>query len=320
MLKDEVLKILISNKEGFISGELISRELGVSRTSVWKAVSALKKQGYQINSVNNRGYSLMQLSDVLNEVELRELLGEYDINCYYKEEVNSTNLWVKYSAEEGEQKNSLYIADKQTKGRGRRGRSWLSDKGVGIWMSLLLRPKLSPELASMITIIAALSVAKAIESTEKLQVHIKWPNDIILNGKKLCGILTEMSVDMEGLSYLVCGIGINANTEHFPKELETVATSIYMHTQKVCIRKYLIKEIIKIFLEYYKLFLKKRNLAFIKEEYEVRLIHKDKYISILGKDSVKEVLSKGIDDRGFLIVSDKEGEYSISSGEISIRL
>ena len=172
----------------------------------------------------------------------------------------------------------------------------------------------------MITIIAALSVAKAIESTEKLQVHIKWPNDIILNGKKLCGILTEMSVDMEGLSYLVCGIGINANTEHFPKELETVATSIYMDTQKVCIRKYLIKEIIKIFLEYYKLFLKKRSLAFIKEEYEVRLIHKDKYISILGKDSVKEVLSKGIDDRGFLIVSDKEGEYSISSGEISIRL
>ena len=147
MLKDEVLKILISNKEGFISGELISRELGVSRTSVWKAVSALKKQGYQISSVNNRGYSLMQLSDVLNEVELRELLVEHDINCYYKEEVDSTNLWAKYSAEEGEQKNSLYIADKQTKGRGRRGRSWLSDKGVGIWMSLLLRPSLSPELA-----------------------------------------------------------------------------------------------------------------------------------------------------------------------------
>ena len=320
MLKDEVLKILISNKEGFISGELISRELGVSRTSVWKAVSALKKQGYQINSVNNRGYSLMQLSDVLNEVELRELLGEYDINCYYKEEVNSTNLWAKYSAEEGEQKNSLYIADKQTKGRGRRGRSWLSDKGVGIWMSLLLRPKLSPELASMITIIAALSVAKAVESTEKLQVHIKWPNDIILGGRKLCGILTEMSVDMEGLSYLVCGIGVNANAEKFPKELETVATSLYMHTKKVCIRKYLIKEIIKTFFEYYELFLEKRSLAFIKDEYELRLIHKDKYINILGKDSVKEVLSKGIDEKGFLVVSDKEGEYSIASGEISIRL
>ena len=187
-------------------------------------------------------------------------------------------------------------------------------------MSLLLRPKISPEISSMITIIAALSVAKAIENTEKLQVHIKWPNDIILDGRKLCGILTEMSVDMEGLSYLVCGIGINTNAENFPKELETVATSIYMHTKKVCIRKYLIKEIIKTFFEYYELFLEKRSLAFIKDEYELRLIHKDKYINILGKDSVKEVLSKGIDEKGFLVVSDKEGEYSISSGEISIRL
>lgn len=114
MLKDEVLKILLNNKEGFISGELISNLLGVSRTSVWKAVAALKKEGYEVLSVNNRGYSLIKSADVLNEVELKELLFESDVNCFYKEEVDSTNLWAKYSAEGGEQKNSLYIVDKQT--------------------------------------------------------------------------------------------------------------------------------------------------------------------------------------------------------------
>ncbi len=320
MLKDEVLKILISNKEEFISGEKISDTLGVSRTSVWKAVSALKKQGYLITSVNNRGYSLTRPSDVLNEVELRELLSQSDINCYYKEKVDSTNLWAKYSAEDGEQKNSLYIADMQTKGRGRRGRSWVSDKGVGIWMSLLLRPGISPEIAPMITIIVALCVAKAIEKREDLKVYIKWPNDLIIEGRKLCGILTEMSVDMEGLSYLVCGIGINANANNFPKELENIATSIYMHTGKMCIRKYLIKEIIENFFEYYNVFLIENDLQFIKDEYESKLIHKDKYINIISKDSVREVFSKGIDEMGFLVVLDEGVESRISSGEISLRM
>lgn len=319
MLKEEVLKILFS-EDDYISGELISYKLSVSRTAVWKAINKLKTEGYNIDSISNRGYKLNKDTDVLNEFELKQVLADIDINCNYRETVGSTNIWAKYCAEEGEKKTSLYVAAEQTAGRGRRGRSWISEKDAGIFMSLLLRPEFESDKASMITILAALAVARGIEAVTKLKVQIKWPNDILINNKKVCGILTELSMDMDGISYIVCGIGINTNTVSFSKELEGIASSIYLESSKPCIRKNLIKVVVEHFFKLYDDFILKHDLSFIKQEYENRLIHKDRYIYAVGGHRSLRYMSRGIDENGLLCVEDDSGELiKLSGTEISIR-
>ena len=319
MLKEEVLKILLS-EDDYISGELISSKLSVSRTAVWKAINKLKSEGYVVDSISNRGYKLDKDTDILNEFELKQVLSDIDINCNYKESVGSTNLWAKYSAEEGEKRTSLYVASEQTSGRGRRGRSWSSEKNTGIFMSLLLRPDIEVSKSSMITILAALAVALGIEETTNLKPQIKWPNDILINQKKVCGILTEMSMDMDALSYIVCGIGINTNAVAFSEELRNIASSIYIESSVFCVRKTLIKVILKHFFYLYKEFMIKQNLAFIRKLYEDRLVHKDDYIYAIQGDRSLRYISRGIDDEGFLCVEDESGEISkLSSAEISVR-
>ena len=214
MLKDDILNEL-KNRGDYCSGQELCGRFGVTRTAVWKAVSKLKQEGYNIEARQNRGYRLLSGDDVMNEAELRRALEGNDFlkDCLFFPEIDSTNLEVKRRAEAGAEAPLLIAADTQTAGRGRRGRTWISPPGNDIYMSLLLRPSIRPEHASMLTIVAALAVAGGIREETGLEAGIKWPNDAVVNGKKICGILTEMSTDMEEISYVVPGIGINVNSE-----------------------------------------------------------------------------------------------------------
>lgn len=216
-MKQEILNMLQA-ADGYVSGERISQELGISRAAVWKHIKKFKADGYEIESATNKGYRLISLPDILTEHTIKNGLGTKFIgqNVFVYHETDSTNSRAKenFSVPDG----SLFIAEIQNHGKGRLGRSWEAPEGVGIWLSLLLKPRLSPTEVSQITLIAGLAVCRAIGNNAK----IKWPNDIVIGSKKICGILTEMSAEINMVNFVVCGIGINVNTRRltwsFPKK------------------------------------------------------------------------------------------------------
>ena len=218
-VKTEILKA-IKEEAGFVSGQELCDRFGVSRTAVWKAIGQLKEEGFQIEAVRNKGYRLLSSDDVITEAELMSSMeGGFIKKIVYYEETDSTNIRARKLAEEGAPDGTLVVTDFQNAGRGRRGRMWVSPSGTGIFMSLILRPDILPSSASMLTLVAALAVYDGIKATTGLETVIKWPNDIVAEGKKLCGILTEMSAELEGIHYVVTGIGINANMTEFPEEV-----------------------------------------------------------------------------------------------------
>ena len=207
-VKTEILKA-IKEEAGFVSGQELCDRFGVSRTAVWKAIGQLKEEGFQIEAVRNKGYRLLSSDDVITEAELMSSMeGGFIKKIVYYEETDSTNIRARKLAEEGAPDGTLVVTDFQNAGRGRRGRMWVSPSGTGIFMSLILRPDILPSSASMLTLVAALAVYDGIKETTGLETVIKWPNDIVAEGKKLCGILTEMSAELEGIHYVVTGIGI----------------------------------------------------------------------------------------------------------------
>ena len=249
----------------------------------------------------------------------------------YQEEIDSTNTEAKRQALE-ENHGLLIIAEEQTLGRGRRGRSWNSPKGTGIWMSLLLQPKeiliqsektvLSAKKASMLTLVTALSVAEAISEETGLEAFIKWPNDIVINNRKACGILTEMSADNDGIHYVVIGIGINVNTREFPEEIREIATSLWLEQRKAGIdRASLVAAILGKLELYFEQFLEAEDLSFLLEEYNKKLVNFGKKVKVLGCDGQEENsgTAKGINKEGALLVETEEGLLEVRSGEVSVR-
>ena len=217
--KTRILKKLLET-DGYLSGQELCEQLGVSRTAVWKYMKQLKEEGYEIEAVQNKGYCLKDVPDVLGESEIKSRLhtrwaGQ---TLYYYDEIDSTNTQIKRLAEEDAPHGTLAVADYQSRGKGRRGRAWDSPHGSAIYMSILFRPEIRPDRASMLTLVIGLSVTQAIRSNLGLQAQIKWPNDVVLNGKKLVGILTEMSAQMNYIEYLVTGIGINANLRELDRK------------------------------------------------------------------------------------------------------
>ena len=210
--KDQLLLYLKEKRENWVSGELLSDELGVSRAAVWKHVRKLREEGYVIKSSPRKGYCFSKTSDLLLPNEIRDGLDTRTFgkrNIDYFMEIDSTNMRAKDLAAEGAPEGTVVIAEKQTKGRGRKGRSWHSPLGHGIYTSLILKPAMSPSGAPRITLMTAVAIAEALLSLVHLEVRIKWPNDIIVNGKKLAGILTEISTEMDAVNYIVVGVGIN---------------------------------------------------------------------------------------------------------------
>ncbi|MBE5957014.1 MAG: biotin--[acetyl-CoA-carboxylase] ligase [Lachnospiraceae bacterium] len=238
-------------------------------------------------------------------------------NAYlWMEEIDSTNEELKRQAAAGAVHGTVLAAGYQTNGKGRRGRTWDSPKGDNIYLSILLRPDLQPAEASMLTLIGALAVADSIKETTGADCQIKWPNDLVLAGKKVCGILTEMSTGADGIQYVIVGIGINVNRSIFPEDIAHMASSI----EKGQGREAIIASLLFHFEEKYDKFLKYKNLAPFVEEYNERLAGIGRQVQILSGGEGVIRTSHGIDEGGALIVTDEEGkEEKIISGEVSVR-
>ena len=288
-MKAEILKML-KEADDHISGQQLCEQFQVSRTAVWKVINQLKEEGYQVEAVRNKGYRIIESPDVLTREELAVQIGDatrwagQEIVCFT--ETDSTNVRARKLGENGAAHGTLVVAEQQTAGRGRRGRGWESPAGSSIYMSLLLRPEFLPNKAPMLTIVMAYSVATALREQTGLDFRIKWPNDIVLNGKKVVGILTEMSTEIEYINHVVIGVGINVNTEAFPEEICATATSIRRESGKTWRRAELIAAILRQFEVQYERFVKEEDLAYLREAYDAVLVNCGREVRILGEKDI----------------------------------
>ncbi len=320
--KSKVLKILEKYKGNHISGSKIADTLDISRNSVWKAIKQLQEDGHNITAVSNKGYCLEADNKILSNHSINKYLKSniFDLDVY--NELESTNSMLKLEAEDGVEEGRVVVAEHQTKGRGRRGKSFFSPENTGIYMSILLRPKLSAYESLSITTCAAVAVAKAIELNSDKKAKIKWVNDIFINEKKVSGILTEASIDLEGggLKYAILGIGINVFSPNkgFPEELEDISTSVFgQQDHSSELRSKLIADILDTFMDYYKDIEKKSFL----EEYRNRSLILGKEINVIkGPDNTAKAVALDIDEDFHLKVRYESGEIEyLNSGEVSVR-
>ena len=319
-MKSEILEAL-RETDGYVSGQDLCNKFGVSRTAVWKAIKQLKEAGYEIEAVPNKGYHIVSAPDLMNKVELESIRNTTwaGQEIYYYDVTDSTNIRAKELAEEGHPGGTLVVADRQEAGRGRRGRSWDSPPGTGIFMTLLLKPEMNPNHASMLTLVAAMAVARAISKCANTEALIKWPNDIVIGGKKICGILTEMSAQFDFINHIVIGIGINVHNEHFPEEIAETAGSIFLQTGKRIRRAELIEQILEQFEHYYAIFMETEDLSGLVKEYNSILVNMNKSVRVLDPKEPFEGKAMGITKKGELIVDTWESRKMVSSGEVSVR-
>ena len=320
-MKQKVLKLL-TEQEGYVSGQEISRNLSVSRTAVWKGINALRQEGYEIESVTRRGYRLVSKPDSISEVEIRRYLKEGILpgRIVVLPVVDSTNEEAKRAYERGCPDRSLFVSDQQTAGKGRRGREWISPKGQDVFFSFLLKPDLPPECASMLTLIAAIAGVKALECQAAEEYRIKWPNDIVLHGKKICGILTEMSADMDSVHFIIPGIGFNLNRREMDPSIQEMASSVFLETGKIIDRARFVADYVSEFMDRYDVFLKAQNLAPFLEDYQQYLVNVGREVKVIRKGQELVRTALGINDRGELLLRDDQGNTEvIFSGEVSVR-
>lgn len=240
-----------------------------------------------------------------------------DRNVIYLEQTDSTNEEIRRRAK-GTKEGLVVVADRQTKGKGRRGRTWISEEG-NLYMSILLRPQISPDRASVLTLVMAYSITEVFRK-EEIPVWIKWPNDIILADKKVCGILTEMHMEEKGEFLVISGVGINLDQTAFPEELQEQATSIFLETGKEMKREVLVEEILNQFEKNYNLFLEREDLTFLQDSYNAYLINCGKEVRVLEPSGEYQGVAKGINKEGELLVEKENGEeMKVFAGEVSVR-
>ena len=321
--KEKLLELFELNRDTFLSGEEIAARLLVSRTAVWKGVKSLQADGYRIDAVSNRGYRLSKSTDKLSKYGIKKYLkrelSQMDIEV--REEVSSTNAIMHERAAAGAKGNAVLIASAQTAGRGRFERKFFSPQDTGVYMSLLLRPKnCAPSQAVEFTTIAAVSMCEAIEAVSDEKAQIKWVNDIFINDKKVCGILTEASISLENgfIDYVVLGVGVNvcAPQNGFPNELENTAGAIFS-SSKDDIKNRLTAEFLNRFMEYSG-DAKRANYA---AEYKKRSFVLGRKVLVLRNGNSTGATALDIDESCHLLVRYDDGttEY-LSSGEISVKL
>lgn len=317
------LKLLeLLHNGDFVSGEKISEEIGVSRTTIWKHINKLKQQGYQIESATNKGYRLVKIPDriVPEEVYLglkTDYIGR-EIKVFSS--LGSTNERAKELARKDFPTGTVVIAEEQTAGKGRLGRSWFSPPGTGLWFSLIVRPDIPPNKAPFLTIIASLTLVKALsELNPELKPLIKWPNDILIDDRKVCGILSELNADLGMINFAVIGIGINVNQDYFPEELSAKATSLKIALNTRIDRTGLLQGILNFFEGYYQKLLEGRFKEILKEW--------KGYLNILGESvtiySGSETYQGRVIDissLGELVIKDNSGKvWSFWAGDVTLR-
>jgi BirA family biotin operon repressor/biotin-[acetyl-CoA-carboxylase] ligase len=319
-MKRKILELLKSS-DGFISGQRISEKCEVSRTSIWKYINSLKEEGYEIQSVSRNGYKLISCPDLLTFEETKKYLDTKYLGneIIHFESINSTNNYAKDIAMD-KAEGTVVTAEQQISGKGRLGRNWTSPSRKGIYFSIILKPNLEPNKVAKLTIIGAAAVHLALMEMN-VDSKIKWPNDIVIDGKKVCGILTEMSCELNKINYIVIGIGINANLDEddFTDDLKDKATSLKMIIGENIERKKLLALVLNHFEKLYDSF--KEDLNFLEAVGICRkhsaLIGKE--IQIIKDGNIK--IGKAIDlsDEGELLVQFEDGIENIYSGEVSVR-
>lgn len=322
-LKEQVLNELEFNRGKNISGTALAEKLYVSRGAVWKAIKSLRNDGYEINAVTNKGYMLSENSNIISNSGIMPFLNDKTKNIVtfdIRKTVTSTNTVLKEIANNGAKQGYVLISEQQTAGKGRLGRSFYSPNDTGIYMSVLLRPKMTIEDSLLITTSTAVAVSKAIEKLCDKKAGIKWVNDIFVDGRKVCGILTESSLDTESgrLEYAVVGIGVNISKpkDGFPDDIENTAGG-FLDNVKGNVRCRLIAEIINQLAE------QMENLSskYYLEEYKNRCFLIGENITVIKPNGNKTAKATGIDDKVRLIVEYEDNTVEhLSSGEISINI
>ncbi len=318
-IKDQVLQKLEENIGIYISGEELALNLNVSRTAIWKAIKHLKALGYDIEGISNRGYKLTKSDDILSEAKLRKLI-KADVNIVCFDSIDSTNTYAKKLGEKLI-KQTLIVANYQMQGRGRMGRNFYSPKDMGVYFSLLLKPQINASKSINLTTLAAVTVAEVTEEMIGKKVSIKWVNDLLIDNKKFCGILTEGSISMENseLNYVVVGIGVNIYKpkKGYPKEIENIATSLFDGTE----RQYDFKNnfIANVVNKFNILYGGIESLSHF-NAYKERSISIGKIVDVIKLNEIKKAKVLDLDENFSLVVQYENGDIEhLSSGEISIR-
>ncbi len=326
MMKEEILERLLQEKD-YVSGEALSQSFGVSRAAIWKSIQALREQGYPVEAATRKGYRLSAAADVLTKHVIEEKIKQLRLQdqlpfVIYEDTVVSTNLTAKQQLEQlsDGQGNHLIAAARQTGGKGRRGRSWLSDHEAGLWFSLLLQPSESPEIMARATLLTGLAVVRAMTEIWQLPVGIKWPNDLIClsDGKKAGGILSEILLEDQSVKGLIIGIGINLNSRHFPDEITDIATSMQLIKPGQYKRVDVLGSIVD---QFFKLYPHLAHMERWLPDYKKNCLTLGQQVRAISfNGQIIEGTAVDIDQEGELVISGHNGKtHTVRSGEVSVR-
>ena len=312
-MRVEILSLL--DDAGFVSGEYIAEHLGVSRVAVWKQIKSLQNMGYGIESVKNKGYRLVSRPDIpiAEEVTLgldTQVIGK---DIYYFKSLSSTNLLAKKLIKDGVEEGAIVVSDIQLSGRGRKNRNWFSPEG-GLWFSVVLYPHIPPERGMLLTMASSVSIVQGIKETTGLHPVIKWPNDLLINEKKVCGILTELDAEIDRINYAVIGIGINVNNQ-LSEDLHGKATSLIHETGSKFSRVKLLRTILKCIDDNYNRLIM-GDYDFIMHSWFSHANIIGKTIRVHGEKTILKGVVSSVDKSGCLILDTKNGRVRVVSGDV----
>ncbi|WP_044336372.1 biotin--[acetyl-CoA-carboxylase] ligase [Rossellomorea aquimaris] len=323
-IKKKLLHALSESDQEFLSGQALADIAGCSRTAIWKHIEELRKEGFVLEAVRKKGYRIIETPDSVTESKIRLGLQTKTLGrvIHYEESVQSTQRIAHVLAGDGAAEGTLVVADEQTAGRGRLMREWHSSKGTGIWMSLILKPLLPPQKAPQFTLITAVAVVQAIEEVTDLHPQIKWPNDILIDGKKVTGILTELQAESDKINSIIIGIGMNVNhtREHFPDELQTIATSLAIEQGNTLSRSEMVQKVLERIEALYSIYMKEgfTPIKLLWESYAISIGKKIRARTINGTIEGKAL---GITDEGVLKIEDSTGTvHQIYSADIEVNI
>lgn len=322
-MRARILKLLRQQSQDYLSGEEISRQLAVSRTAVWKHIQELKNHGYEIEAHPRKGYRLKSRPDLLLPEEIRaglatQLLGKHIVHFY---DTSSTNNEAKRLAADDAVEGTIVVSEAQTLGRGRLNRGWFSPPGGGVWVSVILRPPFPPQEAPKCTLMAAVATVEAIREASGLNCGIKWPNDILWQGRKLVGILTEMSAEMDAINFVVLGIGINVSLQErdFPEELRNIGASVSMGAEREVSRVEVLQKLLER-LEYWYQVVKQEGFEPVLEAWRRESVTLGQPVRVLAGEETYDGVAEELAEDGSLLVRTENGLRRVLAGDVSLRL